>query len=515
MMSSAIAPNPKYFMLHGQGFGGKIGNLVFRSEAILEADLRIVQRVNGIGFSIVFDCLRRCGALDAACSNDFEGAQRAAFGAKFSETERRLIEQVCRDLRDYPALMVRSSAEGEASGTGVYESCECRNSPEAVARALRIVMVSYVTKSAAFFRADAGLGEEMAISIEPMVAETATVVEQYFKDEAARAGSKAERGYAPRLAGFAHSSNILKLGAEAETNLGPNAGLVKGLSKRYMTHPKTGINVDKASLESASDEYEFDVIAEPGFEQLTIPMKNKPKSSFDKETLYLNKRGKIRKGEIVFSGPDDMFDRNVHFEEFFNRLERLENCCNVRQRVEFAMKHDGGEPSYYITQIADAPQSRFEFRVDMESPRLVGVADSVLGNGEKNCEFLVCINGANGGVYPSDFREKHILFFNPGIKKIQECAPGSYSEMRNAVALATISPYPHGDGGLSIISDHLGGILHLTDKLFMKFTRFDWERFKTAAEKMPAKYEGIDIYQVPLRAIGSDYTREGILEIRE
>ena len=515
MTLSAIAPNPKYFMLHGEGFGGKIGNLIFRSEAILEADLRIVQRVNGIGWSVVFDFLKRCGALDAACANDFEGAQRAVLGGKFSEAERKLIRQVCRDLRHHPALMVRSSAEGEASGTGIYESCECLNSPKAIAAALRIVMASYVTKSATFFRADAKLGEGLAISIEPMVAETATVVEQYFKDEAARASAKAERGYAPRLAGFAHSSNLLKLGAEAETDLGPYSGLVKGLTKRYMTHPKTGIMVSRESLRSSSDEYEFDVIAEPGFEQLIIPMYNKPKSSFDKETLFLNEKGKIKKGTIFFSGPDDMLDRNVRFEEFFNKLERLEHLCKARQRVEFAMKHDNGKPAYFITQIVDAPQSRFEFRADMDSPRLVGMADSVLGNGEKSCNFLVCINGANGGAYPSGFGEKHILLFNPGTKKIQECAPGSYSEMRNAVALATISPEPHGDGGLSIISDHLGGILHLTDKLFMKFIRFDWERFKASAEKLHEQYEGLDIYKVPLRAIGSDYTRQGILEIRD
>ncbi|MFA6907285.1 MAG: hypothetical protein WC263_00480 [Candidatus Micrarchaeia archaeon] len=515
MISSAIAPNPKYFQLHGEGFGGKIGNLIFRSEAVLAADLRIVQRVNGIGFSIVFDFLKRCGSLDAAGTGDFDGAQSAALGGKFSEAERKLIRQVCADLRNYPALMVRSSAGGEASGTGIYESCECLNSPDAVARALRIVMASYLSKSAALFRADAGLGEGMAISIEPMVAEVATVVEQYYKDEAARAGSRAEHCYAPRLSGFAHSSNLLKLGAEAETNLGPYAGLVKGLSKRYMTNPKTGIMVDKESLKSPSDDYEFDIIAEPGFEQLTIPMKNKPKSSFDKETLYLDEKGKIKKGKVLFSGLDEMFDRNVRFEEFFNRLERLEQLCKARQRVEFAMKHNEGEPAYYITQIADAPQSRFEFRADMDSPRLVGVSDSVLGNGEKSCEFLVCINEANGGSYPSGFSEKHVLLFNPGIKKIQDCAPGSYSEMRNAVALATISPEPHGDGGLSIISDHLGGILHLTDKLFMKFSKFDWKRLKTSAEKLHGRYEGIDIYKVPLRAIGSDYTRQGILEIRD
>ena len=72
---------------------------------------------------------------------------------------------------------IRSSAEGDARGTGIYTSRYVANKPEALASAFTDVLASYFSRDAVAYRKRAGLPEGFAIIVEPVVGQ---VVGDYF-----------------------------------------------------------------------------------------------------------------------------------------------------------------------------------------------------------------------------------------------------------------------------------------------------------------------------------------------
>ena len=85
--------------------------------------------------------------------------------------------------------MLRSSAEGDARGTGTYKSAYTENGLPIVRKTLQNVLSSYFSQDAIAFRRDANTGEGFAIIIEPMI------------------GQKIDNWcFAPVLSGFGYTS---------------------------------------------------------------------------------------------------------------------------------------------------------------------------------------------------------------------------------------------------------------------------------------------------------------------
>src|SRR3989338_8372364 len=78
------------------------------------------------------------------------------------------LERVCSYYGDNPVIF-RSSARGDASGTGVYESVVTNNHPSDRRRAMLKVLASYFSESAKLFRRDAKTGEGFGILIDPLM----------------------------------------------------------------------------------------------------------------------------------------------------------------------------------------------------------------------------------------------------------------------------------------------------------------------------------------------------------
>lgn len=92
------------------------------------------------------------------------------------------------------ALVIRSSAEGDASGNGVYESRFATNAPEMVLREAGVVVGSFSTESAKDFRAQTELGDDFALMVQPVVGQVLGA-DEYWEN------------YGPYLSGFGYSSS--------------------------------------------------------------------------------------------------------------------------------------------------------------------------------------------------------------------------------------------------------------------------------------------------------------------
>ena len=496
-----ITPNPKYFSIHGKGeVGGKYEQLILKLDDYLGAGFGRL-KAHILSMEFVSDYLKRCGAEKEIIAGNFDRARELILSGKFTQAEFKVIEEACRDLGIYPALVVRNSAFGDASGTGMLgDSKYAINNAEQVAHYVKEVIASYFTADSALFRRDACLAEGIAVGIEAMVCEQAVPIPQSWEEEQWKRINPGN-GFAPVLSGFAYTSRYVKFEGMGEMNDGPYVGFVRGLSGRYMMNPKLGKLIDRP--------------LDCRFDDLNFKRKYGDPSSFFDDTLYFGQDGKARSGKIAIGGSSFPYDEHVKINMFFGMLAMFEEKCGERHRVEFALKNLDGKPTYHITQVNDSPQSRFEFNADLSAPGLVGVAKQVQGNGDKTSRLLVRLKNDDGKMHFDRIGERFILVMDLADgENYQDCIPSTYGDLRKAMVLGTIDEKYNTDGGMGIISDHLGGILHMADKIFMVFKKFDWEKLEARAKKLPG-YPGLEIYEANFRVVGSDYTYKGMLEIKE
>ncbi|HSW37054.1 MAG TPA: PEP/pyruvate-binding domain-containing protein [Candidatus Saccharimonadales bacterium] len=176
-----------------------------------------------------------------------------------------MIAAICASLGSTVA-MVRSSAEGDARGTGVYRSVASPNHKHHIAEALQQVLSSYHTPQAVAFRQQHGLGGELAAMVQPLVG-------QKLNEDGEM--------YGPPLSGYGysstphHSQGVIKVVSGIGGGLGqagevitpsdlealkdrklsfpsrPVLGLVaSGVNKRLEKRP---IGVHKSSTSAAED----------------------------------------------------------------------------------------------------------------------------------------------------------------------------------------------------------------------------------------------------------------------
>ena len=109
-------------------------------------------------------------------------------GARFTAEQIQLLRSLLSSFSPDAPIVIRSSAVGDARGTGIYESFFTDPGIESVMQALRLVLRSYFSESACLFRRDAATGEGLGIIIEPAI------------------GRKYDGVFAPCLSGFGYTS---------------------------------------------------------------------------------------------------------------------------------------------------------------------------------------------------------------------------------------------------------------------------------------------------------------------
>jgi len=344
MTSPAIAPNPKYFKIHGgDAIGAKARSLILNTDSILQAKLRLVRMRNVLDWNIAHDFLKRSGAMAAASDGDMEKAKGLALSGTHSSAEERLFGKISSGLGNAPGK-ARSSFEGsDAGGNGAGNSSDFLNSPEGVAKAFREVASGYFNEKAVLLRERGVFTGEMGIMLEPLVSDSRA------RDDCGRVA------HAPMLSFYGFTGEH-----------GCKAVLVAGLGNEAMNDPSYGYGISATvTLEDAR--WKRNHGEEKG-------------RSFQSKASFLSHDGKVKQCKLRFDGLDSHFGGaeswfNGNPEAVFNRqISALHKACGGRRQYfeGAAIRGKNNSPLFFINQIADA-EPRYRFEMPQEAMEIIGV----------------------------------------------------------------------------------------------------------------------------------------------
>lgn len=389
-------------------------------------------------------------------------------------------------------LAVRSSAQGDARGTGTYHSEFTENTVRPLRKSIQKVLASYFSGDAIAFRRDAETGEGFGVMIEPLI------------------GQNMGWAFAPVLSGFGYTS----------TSRGDGyVTIVPGLGGGVDT--RDGERITESIMRTFGGRLDDYIQAERDAMFSFFDAKTKRKSAllrtdsnwaFDRD--YTGKayhapnrrnKGYVSRTLLNFeeTGLDDPF-RKLNLNSLFEMMKQMEDSFRKPQYFEWAMTIEGGKPKYWITQIADT-NKRLDLMDFEELGDVIFMGHTVTGTGTKECYKVAnCWNPDD--VDPlhnfNSQNKNYVLLYSSrltttglGIRRLR------YENFSNASVFLEIQDARH----LGDPVAHLGGQLDLAGKLFGVL---DYEaEIKPRWDKYNSKEvdeRGIRVYQGKVKAIASE-----------
>ncbi|HVF69008.1 MAG TPA: PEP/pyruvate-binding domain-containing protein [Xanthomonadales bacterium] len=392
-------------------------------------------------------------------------------------------------------LIIRSSAEGDARGTGIYESEVTDNNIKRGRKILQGVWASYFSESAVAFRRDAGLSEGFGVILEPLVGQSFGHGE-YF---------------APVMSGFGYTST-----PREGANISVVPGIGGGVDSRYGEK----LTRDRVAI------YDYD-LSEYIYEESSrmTNVGNSRKSALLGTAARGWRMHDAMLADVLWKGNEfhspkmiqQLFDPGSDLNEtvmshdfqlsgFFDMIDQMEQTFGKPQYFEWAVTIEDGEPKYWILQIADV-DAKADYAEFQEGTPLLS-AHTVTGSGQKECakifncwnpsdiENLRRFNQENTGyvlLYPSRLTTSWgTMFGGPRLK---------YADLSNASVIVEIQDANHEGDPIS----HFGGQVDMTGKFFGVLdddpdNSHDWDTFIAGA----VTEEGSEVYQGKVKVVASE-----------
>lgn len=355
---------------------------------------------------------------------------------------------------DSRALVVRSSGEGDARGTGIYVSEFAENNPGRIRKAVQAVLAGYFSESALAFRRDAKTGEGFGIIIEPLVGQdygsvTAPVVSGF--------------GYTSTSRGEGYINVVPGIGGGVETRDGE---IIKredlaqyGSLQDYITGNSAlmgaGFILQRRSalLGTSSDLGRF--------------------RSEGKVFICSNRHmpARLITESFDFDNPIRQGFRSIDLKQLFQMMDGLEQALGKAQYLEWAALVDP-DPKYWILQIADVDK-KLDILDFADFGRILYQGRSVAGSGTRDCSKIVF---CDMGYQLSDLEEfnrnnrDYVLFYSGNLTTKGPASLGNmeYKHCSNAAVLIEEIIGLHMQSPLA----HLQGLMDMTGKLFALFEPF-------------------------------------------
>lgn len=442
------------FLVFGKRMGQKAGQL-YEKASIMEAAGFVPNPRVSLGVSW-FDAFRkRNGLSDAFEKGGLKEFNARMKRAKFSRREKKVLLAILERFEGQP-LFVRSSAEGDARGTGVYYSGLCPNNrgmEENLARleeVIKTVLKSEFDYFAVGFRKLAGLKDGMGVIIEPAFGCEYTLARLRDAQEKFE-GPGGYKVLCPDFSGCGYTSTPSGEGY-LQLVAGIPAGAVGGWGF-------------KVSLNK---------------ENVGVPLETLPKTKEEKDRFALSfeRREVVRldKGGVYplwgrFKGKDT---GKATLEVLARKLQKLEELAGLPQYVEIGVViGENGKQEHRILQIADVVPNKDSVEFP-ENPRgvLLDVrgkssdsVEGVVGEGRCVCSKTFALGKREGAEELLEFNER-----NRGYLLIAEsgCFGGNgimpYSHFSNASAIVAWKPPFSRHAGAA---EHVRGMLAQAGKLFM------------------------------------------------
>lgn len=446
-------PDNPNWMLYGTGsMGDKAGQLHEKSGIIRYVDFFESQRrVLRMG---LFEGFRRRNNIDREISTpgEIRAVRNTVLNCPFNKSELEFLRFVFDELETGVPLVIRSSAHGDAPGTGFYHSDfyikqgSSKLDFEKFIKLIKIVLASEFSESAFLFRQKRDLDPGMAIIIEPV----------FGRDVTSEVKLGTGTYSAPDLSGFGYSSTGYGSGY---------VSVVSGMSTTAVAGG--GILVPNAyGGRTNFDAYCYD-------HRLTSRLKDLN----DSASVFSFEDGRLISTEF-WSNAQMRFSLT----DLFTRLEQLEQLIGRPQYIEWAVRGRGSfgaEPyEVAILQISDIYPSE-DSVVFPEHPESVVTSSSfVMKGGAESCREVFFLSDRIPVRILEEFNRRYKGYVLVADYKYFSLVRGSheymgggalramhlkYSQYNNAAAIVVCGPQE----ACWSVKGHFDGALKGTDTIGM------------------------------------------------
>ena len=368
--------------------------------------------------------------------------------------EFKTLQRIC-DFYGNSPLAIRSSAQGDARGTGIYKTEFSENAVGKVRKSLLAVLASYFSPDSAAFREDASTGEGFGIIVEPIIGQKFEFAGSYI--------------LAPVLSGFGYTSTSR---GEGYVNIVP--GLGGGVETR------DGERISKSVIQEFDGnlrEYQYSernamwggrkTMRKSALLQTdgTFLRSEYSSRAFFPVTKYYSAH--VSPTYIRLEDSIGRAFEEINLLPLFEMMQRMEEAFGRPQYFEWAMTLENGKPKYSITQIADISK-----KLDMMDFEDLGdvlfMGHTVTGTGTKECYRIANCWNPDDVDRLHEFNQRnanYVLLYSSrltfGISRgsIRQLR---YSDFNNASVFIEIQDAAHQGNPVA----HLGGQLDMTGKLF-------------------------------------------------
>lgn len=355
----------------------------------------------------------------------FKTPKRTALAQGFLEDIDVNVLQSVIDGYHHSPLAIRSSAAGDARGTGVYESVFVENDLKSVLEGVDKVMESYDSSAAVAFRRDAKTGEGMGILIEPMI------------------GQEVEGLFLPLLSGYGYTSTLKDegyLGIVPGFGGGVSVGGAEEITKSVFKE-RGGSFRDyiRSRLMEISDRT-------PLFNSALLGTDSSGRLS-NNYGLFAYYKNKLSYQDMASRGQFGELVKRSELLPIFEMMKKMENVFGVPQYFEWAITNKGEDQSVWILQIADVSRNIdvLEFG---DFGEVIIQGGGVMVSGEKEIDTIVYCTSYEELEALAKFNENssnYLLIASQDLSsRVRESKNRmGYSHINNASFLLEIGSIPH------------------------------------------------------------------------
>ncbi len=443
------APTPEILVIGNGKIGEKAQQLIDKTSVLCALGFNMPRRVVlAEGFFVEFWQRNGLGANLEDVNPNIDNIEYLIRRGNFSANQIKDLEVVCNSYGTTP-LVIRSSAEGDARGTGTYKSEFVENDIDHFCEGLKKVLASYFSPDAIAFRQDAHTGEGFGVIVEPIIGQNFGGV------------------IAPVLSGFGYTSTsrggsyltiVPGLGCAVESRDGER--ITKNQIKKYDGSLGDYIDAEMRAM--------FD--GQRAFKRSALLGANRYFSDPYSALAFAFSDHWGRHEEVVntFIKYPDKIKKvidNLNLELVFSAMERIEQYFNKPQYIEWAMTVEDDDPIFWIIQIADVDK-KLDLMDFGTFGEIMFVGHTVIGTGIREAIKIVnCLN-PNDIASLNHFNQEnkdYVLIFLArltsagGVERTLR-----YRDFSNASVLLEIQDTRHLGDPIA----HLGDQLDMAGKLF-------------------------------------------------
>ncbi len=405
---------------------------------------------------------------------------------KLNEKQMNDLNLILKLFEKHSYLAVRSSAYGDARGTGAHKSVYCKNEIKEIINAINEILDNENTSSVIAFRKDAGLNEGMAIIIEPLIGTFYPLfIDSVLRYKLMEMGKNIDESkikdnlidvFAPAISGFGYTST--------------------GFGEGYI---KFVFGLASLAVQGYGEIFRFRNIFGDKLDQYYFS-RNKRHNELCARAHVIDENGELDNKRYVFDedrenqtilDKADTITMQFKLIKLKESMEKLERLTGKKQYIEFASVMNEEDPHNlielnYLTQIADIDQMRDNIEFPQNPKNVVHMfGDEIFGNEIVKSNGVFWASNEDSLNLLKEYNKIHknylLVLSAHNVSSAFNFSILGYENFNNMGAIAILGKIPYG----GTVEGHIGGFLRAIKKPALHDNKIEAQFFiKNLLEKM-------------------------------